>query len=231
MNIGIIGAGNIGSALTRRFTDVGHHVRVANATGPESLRALAAETGATPVTVPEAVRDVDVVVVTIPEANIPQLPHDLFKDVDPRVVVVDTGNYYPRQRDGRIAAIEDGLTESRWVSEQLHRSVIKAFNTMYAEHLLNLGKPAGTPGRFALPVAGDDPAAKGVVMKLIDEIGFDAVDDGTLDESWRQQPGSPVYTHDYDVEQLRRGLADAKPGRAPEWTATASSPGTFEAPV
>jgi 8-hydroxy-5-deazaflavin:NADPH oxidoreductase len=231
MKIGIIGAGMIGGTLARRFTAAGHSVRIANSRGPESLAALAKETGATPVTVPEAVRDVGLVVVTIQEKYIPDLPKGLFAGVDPRVVVVDTGNYYPRQRDGRIAGIEDGLTESRWVSQQLGRPVVKAFNNIYADHLLNRGKPKGTPGRIALPVAGDDPAAKAVVMNLVDEIGFDPVDSGTIDESWRQQPGTPVYTKDFDVANLKRGLADAKPDRTADWKATASSPGTFATPA
>src|SRR5204863_7379341 len=146
MNIGIIGAGHIGGSLTRRFTALGHNVFVANSRGPETLKALAQETGATAVTVTEAARHGDVVIVTIPEKNIPDLPRDLFAGIPDSVVVVDTGNYYPQQRDGRIAGIEDDITESRWVSEQLGRPVVKAFNNIYAEHLLNSGKPAHSPG-------------------------------------------------------------------------------------
>src|SRR6266404_1913475 len=121
MNIGIIGAGHIGGSLTRRFTALGHKVFVANSRGPETLAALAQETGATPVTVNEAARRGDVVIVTIPEKHIPELPRDLFAGVPDSVVVVDTGNYYPQQRDGRIPGIEDGMIESRWVSQQLGR--------------------------------------------------------------------------------------------------------------
>ena len=146
MKIGIIGAGQIGGTLTRRFTALGHEVFVANSRGPETLSDLAAETGATAVSVPEAVRGVDLVVVTIPEKNIPSLPAGLFADTPDHVVVVDTGNYYPRQRDGRIEEIEAGLTESQWVAQQLGRPVIKAFNNIYARHLLELGRPKGTPG-------------------------------------------------------------------------------------
>src|ERR1700730_7666583 len=180
MKIGIIGAGEIGGALTRRLTALGHQVTVANSRGPETLVDLARETGAKPVSVAEAARSGEVVVVTIPEKNIPNLPRDLFAATPDSVVVVDTGNYYPRDRDGRIEAIEDGPTESRWVAQQLNRPVIKAFNNIYAEHLLKLGKPKGTPGRIALPVAGEDPAAKAIVLKLVDELGFDGVDAGTL---------------------------------------------------
>jgi predicted dinucleotide-binding enzyme len=231
MRIGIIGAGNIGGTLTRRLTALGHEVAVANSRGPETLADLAAVTGATAVTVPEAVRDRDLIVVTIPEKDVPDLPAGLFDSVDDRAVVVDTGNYYPRQRDGRIDGIENGLPESRWVEQQLSRPVVKAFNNIYAQHLLERGQPVGTPGRIALPIAGDDPAAKAVVMRLVDELGFDPVDAGGLDESWRQQPGSPVYTHDFDAEGVRRGLAEARPERTPEWRATPNSPGTFTAPA
>jgi predicted dinucleotide-binding enzyme len=219
MNIGIIGAGNIGGNLTRRFQELGHKVFVANSRGPETLADLAAVTGATPVTVEEAARRGDVVIVTIPQKNIPSLPRDLFAGVPDNVVVVDTGNYYPQQRDGRIAGIEDGTVESRWVSQQLGRPVVKAFNNIYAEHLLKLGKPSGTPGRIALPVAGDDERAKSVVLKLVDELGFDAVDAGKLDDSWRQQPGTPVYAADFDAEGVRRALASASKERKPEWRA------------
>jgi len=219
MKIGIIGAGNIGGNLTRRFQELGHKVFVANSRGPGTLADLAAETGATPVTVEEAARRGDVVIVTIPQKNIPSLPRDLFAEVPDNVVVVDTGNYYPQQRDGRIAGIEDGTVESRWVSQQLGRPVVKAFNNIYAEHLLKLGKPSGTPGRIALPVAGDDERAKSVVLKLVDELGFDAVDAGKLDDSWRQQPGTPVYAADFDAEGVRRALASASKERKPEWRA------------
>jgi predicted dinucleotide-binding enzyme len=220
MKIGIIGTGNIGSALTRQFTRLGHDVVVANSRGPESLTDLAKETGAKPVQVSEVPRGRDLVVVTIPEGKIPQLPRDLFKDAPRNLIVVDTGNYYPRNRDGKIEGIENGLTESRWVEQQLGRPVIKVFNNIYAEHLANCGKPPGSPGRIALPVSGDDAKARQVVMDLVNDMGFDPVDAGGLDESWRQQPGTPVYAADFDAEGVRRALAQASPERKPEWRAT-----------
>jgi predicted dinucleotide-binding enzyme len=220
MKIGIIGAGQIGGTLTRRLRALGHDVSVANSRGPESLAGLARETGAKAVPVNEAARGAEIVIVTIPEHSIPDLPRGVLDGAAPGAVVVDTGNYYPRQRDGRIDGIESGTTESRWVSQQLGRPVVKAFNNIYARHLLERGQPAGTPGRIALPVAGDDPAAKAKVMRLIDQLGFDAVDAGSLDESWRQQPGTPVYAADFDADGVRRGLAAASPDRTPEWRAT-----------
>ena len=231
MKIGIIGAGQIGGTLTRRLTALGHEVFVANSRGPQTLAGLAAETGATPVSATEAARSGELVVVTIPQKNVPSLPPGLFAGTADSVVVVDTGNYYPRQRDGRIDAIEAGMPESRWVEQQLGRPVIKAFNNIYARHLLELGRPAGTPGRIALPVAGDDAAAKAVVLRLIDELGFDGVDAGGLDESWQQQPATPVYTADLDAEGVRRAMSRASKERKPEWRATARSPGTFAAPA
>jgi predicted dinucleotide-binding enzyme len=231
MKIGIIGAGQIGGTLTRRLSALGHQVSVANSRGPATLAELVAETGAIAVTAGDAARAGEVVVVTIPEGKIRDLPRDLFAGVPDDVVVVDTGNYYPQQRDGRIEEIEAGLTESRWVERQLGRPVVKAFNNIYARHLLDLGRPAGSPGRIALPVAGDDRVAKAVVLRLIDELGFDGVDAGGLDESWRQQPGTPVYAADFDADGVRRALAEAHRERRPEWRATEHSPGTFASPA
>jgi 8-hydroxy-5-deazaflavin:NADPH oxidoreductase len=219
LRIGIIGAGNIGGTLTRRLTALGHDVVVANSRGPETLAKLAAETGAKAVTVEEAAHGRDVVVVTIPQKNIPELPPGLFEGEPDDLVVIDTGNYYPRQRDGRIAEIEKGMPESRWVEKHLGRPVVKAFNNIHAEHLMKYGKPSGTPRRIALPVAGDDPAFKEVVLRLVDELGFDGVDAGGLDESWRQQPDTPVYGTNGDAEGVRLGLSQASPARKPEWRA------------
>jgi hypothetical protein len=225
MKIGIIGAGEIGGTLTRRLEQVGHEVCVANSRGPSSLAGLVKESGAKAVTVREAARAGRVVIVTIPEARIRDLPRNLFEGVPADVVVIDTGNYYPRERDGRIAEIEAGMPESRWVETQLGRPVVKAFNTMNYKHLLELGRPAGTPGRLGLPVAGDDPMAKQVVLRLVEELGFDGVDDGGLDDSWRQQPGMPVYDRELDSAGVRRALAEARKERLPQWRATVSASG------
>lgn len=216
MRIGIIGAGNIGGNLTRAFTTAGHEVRVANSRGPQTLTELAAETGATAVEVEQAPEGADVVVVTIPQKAVPALPAGLLDGVP---VVIDTGNYYPQQRDGRIAEIEDGTPESAWVAAQLGVPVVKVFNGIYAAQLLTDGRPAGEPGRRALPYAGDDEQAKQVVAGLLDDIGFDGVDAGTLAESWRQQPGTPVYGAVADAEGIRALLAQASPERTAEWQA------------
>ncbi|MGW6885991.1 NADPH-dependent F420 reductase [Streptomyces goshikiensis] len=218
MKIGIIGAGNIGGNLTRRLTALGHQVSVANSRGPQTLTALAQETGATPVTVAEAARGAEVVVVTVPLKNVPDLPSGLFDGAADGFAVIDTCNYYPQRRDGRIAGIEDdGLTESRWTEGRLGHPVVKAFNGTFAEDILGKPLPAGSPDRMALPVAADDEAAKKVVRALIDELGFDTVDAGGLDDSWRQQPGTPVYGLRAGVDAVVKALAEASPERTAEF--------------
>jgi hypothetical protein len=194
-------------------------VAVANSRGPETLADLAAETGATALPVEQVAQDAEVVVVTVPQGKVPGLPDGVLAGAADGAVVVDTGNYYPQQRDGRIAEIEDGLTESEWVSRQLGVPVVKAFNNVYADHLLTAGRPEGDPERVALPVAGDDAEAKDVVIALLDELGFDGVDAGPLSQSWRQQPGTAVYGTDLPAERLREALASASPERTPEWRA------------
>jgi len=207
MNIGIIGAGAIGGTLAGQLTKLGHTVYLANSRGPETLTDLAAKTGAKAVTAREAAQHGELIIVTIPLRNIPDLPKDLFEGVPASVPVIDTSNYYPLLRDGQIPELEHGpLTESEWVQQHLGRPVVKVFNNIHAEHIASAAKPAGTPGRVALPVAGDDAAAKQQVMKLVEALGFDAVDDGSLHESWRQQPGTPVYGADLTAPDLKKQL-------------------------
>jgi predicted dinucleotide-binding enzyme len=219
MRIGIIGAGSIGGTLARHLARLGHHVSIANSRGPGSLTALAAEIGATPVSVAGAVLAGDVVIVSIPQKAVPDLPQGLFANVPDSVVVVDTGNYYPELRDGRIDAIERGMLDSQWVALQIGRPVIKAFNNIYARSLLEKGAPAGATGRIALSVAGDRVEAKALVLRLLDELGFDPVDGGCLDDSWRQQPGTPAYCRDLEAAALRRALAEADRSRIAEYRA------------
>ncbi|GHJ12492.1 MULTISPECIES: NADPH-dependent F420 reductase [unclassified Micromonospora] len=208
MEIGIIGSGHIGGTLTRRLSSLGHDVAVTNSRGPQSLTDLAAETGARAVSLEEAVQGAELVVVAIPLKAVPQLPASLFDGK----LVVDANNYYP-QRDGDVAELLDrSLSSSRWTADHLKGArVVKAFNNIQAAHLMDAGKPAGTPGRIGLPVAADDEDAKRVVMGIVAELGFDPVDAGTLDESWRQQPDTPVYGTDRDAEGVREGLAAARP--------------------
>ena len=216
MKIGIIGAGMIGGTLARRLVDLGHEVAIANSRGPDTIRELAAEVGATPVAAAEAARHGEIVIVTIPQRAVADLPKDLFAGVPADVVVIDTGNYYP-SRDGSIPAIEEGQSESAWVAQHLGRPVIKAFNNIYFQSLLEKGAPKGTPGRIALPVAGDPPDARAKVLRLVDELGFDPVDAGSIDDSWRQQPGTPCYTNDLEAPRLKEALAAADRDRIPEY--------------
>lgn len=206
----------IGGTLARRLAELGHDIAIANSRGPETLTALASEVGARAVTAAEAARSGEIVVVTIPQKAVNDLPADLFADVPPEVVIVDTGNYYPA-RDGSIPAIEQGQPESAWVADRIGRPVIKAFNNIYFKSLLEKGTPRGSEGRVAIPVAGGGADAKTKVMQLIEELGFDAVDAGGLDESWRQQPGTRCYTGDFTAPELKRALASAERSRVPEY--------------
>ena len=127
--------------------------------------------------------------------------------------MVDTGNYHPELRDGRIGAIDRGMLDSEWVAQQIGHPVIKAFNNILATSLLEKRSLRGVTGRIALSVAGDSPDAKATVLRLVDDLGFDPVDAGDLDDSWRQQPGTPAYCRDLGAAALRRALAEADPSR------------------
>jgi predicted dinucleotide-binding enzyme len=205
MNIGMIGPGDIGEVIVRKVRDAGHRVQMANSRGPESLRGLAATTGAIPVSVEEAVQDVDMLFIAVPQKAISELPKGLLAKARKETIVIDVGNYYPF-RDGRIEELENGLTESAWVERQIGRPVVKVLNSIIAKALAEAGRPAGSRDRVALPISGDDPKAKERVAQLIDRIGFDSVDAGTIAESWRQQPGSPVYCTNPTKEEVQLWL-------------------------
>ncbi|HXI69308.1 MAG TPA: NADPH-dependent F420 reductase [Verrucomicrobiae bacterium] len=217
MRIGIIGAGSMGRVLARHLAQRGHHILIANSRGPASLAELAAETGATPVSVSDAVQAGEIVILAIPTKAVADLPRALFANAPDSVVVIDIGNYHPELRDGCIAAIDRGLLDSQWVAQQIGRPVIKAFNNIFAKSLLENGVPRGTKGRIALPVAGDSSDAKATVLRLVDELGFDPVDAGDLDNSWRQQPGTSAYCRDLEAAALRRALAEADRSRIAEY--------------
>ena len=205
MNIGLIGPGEIGAVIVRKFRDAGYPVKMANSKGPDSLKKLAAETGAKPVSVEEVVQDVDVLFIVVPERAIPELPKGLLNKAKKETIVIDVGNYYPF-RDDRIDEIENGLTDSAWVEKQIGRPVIKVLNAIVSNALAEAGRPAGSRDRIALPISGDNPKAKEIVAQLLDRIRFDSVDAGTIAESWRQQPGSPVYCTNPTKEELQKWL-------------------------
>ncbi|MBX5156969.1 MULTISPECIES: NAD(P)-binding domain-containing protein [unclassified Rhizobium] len=212
MKIGIIGAGNIGATLARKFAAGGHEVKLANSKGPDTIRDLAGDIGAAAVSKEEAVRGVEVVVLSIPFASCRDLG-GLFNDVPKEVVVIDTSNYYPF-RDGAIADVDGGMPESVWVSGQIGRPVVKAWNAVLAATLSEKGRPDGTDGRIAIPVAGDAPEAKATAMELVEATGFNALDAGGLAESWRQQPGNPAYCTELAASELEEALRSADRSRA-----------------
>lgn len=206
MNVGIIGSGNIGSTLAKNLKALGHDVLIANSRGPSTLTAFAAETGVVAATVEQAAQAEDLVIIAIPQLAVSKLPVEVLRGNS--AVVVDAGNYYPT-RDGVVAQVEAGSTDSEWISSVLGRPVVKAFNNILAESLAKRGIPGGNGELVALSVAGDDEKAKQRVQSVIRELGFDAIDGGTLAESWRQQPGTPAYCKDLNASQLKAALASA----------------------
>jgi predicted dinucleotide-binding enzyme len=178
------------------------------------LKRLADETGAIAASAQDAIHGANVVILSIPFAKLPLLREFIVRMSDD-VIVADTSNYFP-VRDGQIPAIDAGQVESLWVSEQIGHPVIKAWNNVLAAVLTRNGLPAGAEGRTALSVAGDDLAAKGAVMSLVEDTGFDAVDGGSLAESWRQQPITRAYCSQLTADELRGALAAADRARAPQ---------------
>jgi len=207
--IGLIGAGNIGQAVARLAVDHGYDVVLANSRGPETLADLVADLGdrASADTAEGAATRGDLVVVTIPLKAYRDVPVAPLEGK----VVVDTNNYYP-QRDGQIAALDEHRdTSAGLLQAHLPGSrVVKAFNHIQAPHLLEHAQPAGTEGRRALAVAGDDADAKATVSDLLDTFGFDVVDAGPLADSWRIEPGTPGYGPRLDADGLREALAAAR---------------------
>ncbi len=207
--LGIIGSGNIGSALARAFTTAGHEVVIANSRGPESLTTLVAELGdrAHAGTVEQAAQAGDLVVVTIPLAAVTSIPSDLLAGR----IVIDTNNYYPG-RDGAIAELDDETTTtSELVAAHFSSSrIVKAFNHIPALDIAAHAQPSGTADRRALAVYANDGEARDRVVTLIDEIGFDVLDGGALSESWRIQRDTPGYAPRFTTEQMRVKLAEAK---------------------
>jgi predicted dinucleotide-binding enzyme len=216
MKIGIIGAGHIGSTLATHFTKLNHDVSIANSRGPQTLKDVSKQTGAVAATIEDALMGAEVVVVTIPMNRVWELPRDLFDELPASTVVIDTCNYYPDSRDGTIPELEGKITESAYVERAIGRPVVKAFNNIMAPLLASRGLPPGSRGRIALPFAGDDEHAKKVVMELINAMGFDPVNAGSIADSWRQQQGMPVYCTNYDYHGVREGLAIANHRRLVE---------------
>ena len=207
--IGFIGSGNIGSTLARLAIDAGYDVVLSNSRGPETLADLVGGLGPTAraATAAEAARAGDLVVVTIPLKAYEAVPAAPLAGK----IVIDTNNYYP-QRDGRFPELDAGTaTSSELLARRLPGAhVVKAFNHITSGDLGSQGEPAGTPGRRALAIAGDDAGAKETVAALIDRFGFDVVDVGPLAEGWRYQPDTPAYGPRLDADALRAALGRAE---------------------
>ena len=201
--IGLIGAGNIGSTLAKLAVTAGYDVVLSNSRGPETLSDLVAELGdrARAGTSTEAAQAGDLVVVTIPLSSIPEVPVEPLRGK----VVIDTNNYYP-ERFGQIVALDDGsTTTSELLQAHLPEShVVKGFNNIAFLHLAELARPAGSPERTTLPIAGDDADAKAAASEFLDQIGYDAYDVGPLAEGWRTQRDTPVYVTPYGTFEPRQ---------------------------
>jgi 8-hydroxy-5-deazaflavin:NADPH oxidoreductase len=217
--VGFIGSGNIGAAVARLSVAAGHQVVLSNSRGPETLKDLTDELGplARAGTAEDAAASGEIVVVAVPLKTYASVPAGPLAGKP----VIDANNYYA-ERDGQIAELDsNSVTSSELLQRHLPAAhVVKAFNNIFFKHLGSLGRPSAAADRSFLPVAGDDPEAKATVTAFLDSIGYGAIDAGPLAESWRQQPGQPVYGAPYgpfeneagtpaDAEKIRAALAEA----------------------
>lgn len=213
MKIGIIGIGHIGKTLALKLAQAGHDVVVANSRGPENIDVNVLSTGARAVSIQHAIEGKDVIVLSIPLNRIPDITN-LFSVVPDSTTIIDTSNYYPA-RDSSIDSIEAGQVESLWVTEQLGRPVAKVWNAIGSDSLVKNGKSAGSAGRIAIPVASDRDVDKMIAMQLINDTGFDPYHTGSLADSWRQQPGAPIYCTDLTIDEMARLINTAEKERLP----------------
>lgn len=211
MRFGIIGAGTIGTIISKKLVENGHDVKIADARGIERLEGK--ELAGTPVSVEDVMKNIEVLIISLPLKALPSI-QNIINQVGEEVIIVDTSNYYP-YRDGKIEEIENGMVESVWVSNQLGRPIIKAFNNLLAHTLENKGTSEGTSGRIAITIAGNDLSQKQVIMDIANELGFDTVDSGSLSDSWRQQPGTPAYCTELTKDELTKALKKANKEKAP----------------
>lgn len=211
MKFGIIGAGTIGSIISKKLVKDGHDVKIADARGIEHLEGK--ELAGTPVLIEDVMTNIEVLIISLPLTALPSI-RNIIEQVGEEVIVVDTSNYYP-SRDQKIEEIENGMVESDWVSNQLGKPIIKAFNNLLAYTLENEGTPEGTSGRIAMAIAGNDVSQKQILMDVVNQLGFDTVDSGSLSDSWRQQPGTPAYCTELTKEELTKALEKANKEKAP----------------
>lgn len=211
MRFGIIGAGPIGSIISKNLVKNGHNVKIADVRGIERLQGK--EFAGTAVRVEDAIKNIDVLILSLPINVLPSI-RNIIDQVSEEVIIVDTSNYYPF-RNGKIEEIENGMVESVWVSNQLGRPIIKAFNNLLAYTLENEGTSEDSGRRIAMAVAGNDSLQKQVIMDVINELGFDTVDSGSINDSWRQQPGTPAYCTELTKDELMKALKKANKEKAP----------------
>jgi 8-hydroxy-5-deazaflavin:NADPH oxidoreductase len=208
MKIGIVGSGNIGGNAAQLFVRAGHQVALSNSRGGQGLEDLIEAIGdkAQATTIGEAARFGDVVLLAIPFGKFRDLPADAFKGK----VVIDATNYYP-DRDGKFEELDDDkTTSSELISSYLKEArLVKGFNTIYFKHLASQGDTSlALEDRRAIFIASDDSEAKEIVARLIEEIGFAAVDSGFLHEGGRsQQPGTAVYNKDVTAKEAAAVLS------------------------
>ena len=207
MKVSVIGIGQIGGTIAKKLSNAGYKVAIANSKGKSSVQKFAEEIGAEPRDIELISKDAEILILSIPFGAIPKLSKDIFVNLSKESIVIDTSNYYPELRKEEF---DETKPESVWISEQIGRKVVKTFNSILAYSLQNLGKNKDEKNRIALQIAGDDEKQKKIVMKLIEDCGFEPYDNGTLENSWTQQPNSAGYCCDYTCEELKKVKENSK---------------------
>jgi predicted dinucleotide-binding enzyme len=220
MKVGILGVGNIGKVIALRTAAAGHDVKVANSGDPKTVAAEVLATGARAEWTKDVVKDIDVLVMSIPFFKLPAL-RPLISSLPKETVVIDTSNYYPGRpgfytgRDPVVPELDKEKPETEWIQEQLGHAVVKAWNNILSETLDKKSQPKGHPDRLAIAVAADRPHDLEIAKELVELTGFDAYHTGSIKDSWRQQPGAPAYCTDMKASELAEALAATERSRLP----------------
>lgn len=206
MKIGFIGVGAVGQKLSPHFNKLGHEVAISSSRSPEALADTAKQIGAQAMAVNDVMAWSDIIVLATPMNVVPLFATDKLKGK----ILVDTNNYGPG-RDGEIQEIIDGKPTTQWVSEHFPGArIVKAFNNIMMSEFDEYARPKGALQRFALPVCSDDNEAKAFIMNIVDEIGYDPYDAGSIADSWRQQSFQPAYCIFSELSELKLLLAEAE---------------------
>lgn len=220
MKIGLLGVGSIGKTIALRTAAAGHDVKVANSGDPTTVAADVLATGARAEWTKDVVKDIDVLIMSIPFLKMPALK-PLISSLPEETVVIDTSNYYPGRpgyytgRDPVIPELDKEKSETEWIQEQLGHPVAKAWNNILSETLDKKSQPKGHAERLAIAVAADRPRDLEIATELVELTGFDAYHTGSIKESWRQQPGAPAYCTDMRASELPSALAATERSRLP----------------